>query len=188
MLPSAKLKQVGAGLTLLLFAAISYAQAVPQADLSFAYSHLLVDTDPEVNLDGADFSGAFNFDQWFGVIGDLGVYHGSQAGAGVTGITYSVGARISYRKLDKLVPYIQGLVGAGHVSRNLAGTSGSQNPLCYAFGAGFDLELDRAGKVALRPQVEYVGFSHITGSITDAARFSIGAVYRFGKIRQAPQN
>lgn len=161
----------------LLLAALSHAQVVPQADISFAYSHLFVSTDPGVNLDGPSFSGVYNFDEWLGFIGDLGLYQGSQSGASVTGTTYMIGTRISYRKLARVAPFIQGLAGGAHISRKLIGTSGSQNPFCYAFGAGVDIGLGRRSRVALRPQVEYVGFRYLT----DGARASIGVVYRIGR-------
>jgi len=92
------------------------------------------------------------------------------------------GTRISYRKMERLVPFIQGLAGASHISSRLAGTSGSQNPFCYAFGGGADVGLSRRGRIFLRPQVEYVGFRYTT----DAARFSVGLVYRFRTIGREP--
>lgn len=156
----------------LLLAAIPHAQAVPQGDLSFQYSHLFVATSPGINMDGASFSGAYNFDKWLGFIGDVGVYRGSQSGAGLTGITYMIGTRISYRKLERVMPFIQGLAGGSYVSNRMVGASSSQNPFCYAFGGGVDIGLGRS-KVALRPQAEYVGFRYTN----DAARFSVGLVY-----------
>lgn len=176
LLCESKFKYFGVGLVLLL-ATISHAQAAPKADVSVGYSHLLVTANPNLNMNGGNFSPAVNFDDWVGFIGDLGVYQGSQAGAGVTGITYMVGARISDRKLKRLVPFIQGLAGGAHLSSKLTGSSSSQNPFCYAFGGGVDIGIGRGGKVALRPQVEYVGFEYTT----NAGRFSVGLVYSFPK-------
>lgn len=127
-------------------------------------------------MNGGNFSPAFNFADWLGFIGDLGVYHGSQADAGVTGITCIVGMRISYRKRERLAPFIQGLAGGAHLSHKLT-ASAPLNSFCYAFGGGVDIGIDRRNKLALRPQVEYVGFR----DTTNAARFSIGLDYRFRK-------
>lgn len=161
----------------LLLAAFSHAQAAPESDVSFQYSHLFVTSGPKVNIYGASCSGSYNFDEWLGFVGDIGLYHRPQTGSNLTGITYMFGTRISYRKLERVVPFIQGLAGGSHFSSRLGGASGSINPFSYAFGAGVDITLGRSGKVALRPQVEYIGFRYIT----DGARVSIGIAYRIGR-------
>ncbi len=104
LFPEFNIKQLAAIIALLLLAAISHAQVTPQADLSFEYSHLFIATSSNINMDGGSFSGAYNINEWVGLVGDLGVYQGSQAGAGLTAITYMFGMRISYRRPERVVP------------------------------------------------------------------------------------
>jgi hypothetical protein len=171
--PKPKLKELAAVVALLL-GAISHAQVMPRGDVSLQYSHLVIAAGSNVNMDGASLAGAVNVNEWVGLIGDLGMYYGRQRGSGLTGTMYMLGTRISYRKLGRLVPFIQALGGGSQTSSRVGGTSGSQSPFSYAFGAGIDIGLGRGGKVALRPQLEYVGFRYTT----DAARVSVGIVYR----------
>jgi len=63
LLTEFNLKNLAVVLVSFLLVETSHAQAVPQADLSFQYSHLYVVASPNANLDGPSFSGAFNYDK-----------------------------------------------------------------------------------------------------------------------------
>lgn len=145
------------------------------------YSHLQIIKGFTISMNGASGSVAFNANDWFGVVGDVGVYHGSPGGVGLTGETYTFGPRLSYRKSDRVVPFAQALFGGSHFSASFSGISGSAgNHFAFGFGGGADVALGRSGKVALRPQVEYFGLP-LNGSVISNVRLSVGIVYRIGK-------
>ena len=163
-----------------LLAVSSPAQQIPAADVSGGYSYFRIGGSGGVNLNGFSTSAAYNANDWFGVVGDLGVYHGSPSGVGLTALTYTVGPRFTIRKSDKVVPFAQTLFGGSHVSASFGGFSGSANPFTYSFGGGAEVRLSNSGKVALRPEVEYFGL-RANGSTGNCVRISVGIVYRIGE-------
>ena len=68
-----------APLALMLGASGSYGQDRPRADVAFGYSHLEVLPGYTIGMDGGSASVAVQVNNWFGVAGDLGVYHGTPA-------------------------------------------------------------------------------------------------------------
>jgi len=164
------------GLALSLVAIPSRAQDNPKGDVSVAYS-LFHSTG--VNLNGVSASGAYYANNWFGLAGDLGVYHGSPSGVGVTAMTYTVGPRFSVRKSDRVVPYAQALFGGSHISASFGGFSGSVNPFAFGVGGGAEISLSSSSRVTLRPEVEYFGLRS-NGATGNGVRISVGVVYRIG--------
>ena len=167
-------------LALSLVAIPSHAQQTPAADVSVGYSYFRVGGSGGANLNGFSASGAYNANQWFGVVGDLGVYHGSPSGVSVTATTYTFGPRFSYRESSKIVPFAQALFGGSHVSASAGGFSGSTNPFAFSFGGGADIGIGTSGKVALRPQVDYFGLRS-NGSTSNCVRISVGIVFHIGE-------
>jgi len=163
-----------------VLAVSSPAQQIPAADVSAGYSYFRIGGTGGANLNGFSTSAAYNANQWFGLVGDLGVYHGSPSGVGLTDLTYRFGPRFSIRKSDKFVPFVQGLVGGSHVSASFGGFSGSTNPFTYSVGGGAEVPLGSRGKVALRPEVDYFGMSS-NGATTNCVRISVGIVYHIGQ-------
>jgi len=167
-----------AALVLALLPLSLHAQSLPQADVAVNYSLLRVGTGNGYTLNGFSASAAYNINDWFGVVGDFGAYHG--AGFDLAVETYTFGPRFSYRKSQKIVPFAQALFGGSHASGSLGGFSaGSSNAFAFAFGGGADIVLGSSGKFAFRPQVEYFGF-HSGGPTANAARISLGLVYHIG--------
>lgn len=169
-------KFIWAALALSLVAIPSHAQQTPVSDVSVSYSYL---RSGGVGLNGVAGSAAYYANDWFGLIGDLGVYRGSPAGVGVTALTYTVGPRFSVRKSDRVVPYVQALFGGSHISASFGGFSGSVNPFAFGVGGGAEISLASSGRVVLRPQVEYFGL-HSSGATGSGVRISVGIVYRIG--------
>jgi outer membrane protein with beta-barrel domain len=156
------------------------AQETPKADVSGGWSMMHLNGSggaSGVNLNGFSASVAGNLNSWFGVVGDFGVYHGSPSGVGLTASTFTFGPRISFRRSDKFVPYVQGLFGGSHVSAAVGGFSGSVNPFAFGFGGGTDIGMGHS--IAFRPQFEYFGLRS-NGSTQNAERFSVAIVYNFG--------
>jgi len=173
-------KLISAAFVLSLLPTLLHAQIVtPKADVAAGYSHLEILKGYTISMDGASGSVAFNVNNWFGVAGDFGVYHG-YPGESLTGETYTFGPRFSYRKLPRLVPFVHALFGGSHFSASSGGITGGGNEFAFGLGGGADVNLRRNRKFAVRPQFEYFGIRS-SGSTTDSLRISIGLVYRIGE-------
>jgi len=172
-------KFIWVAFALSFLAVSSQAQQAPAADVSAGYSYFRIGGTGGANLNGFSTSAAYNANDWFGVAGDLGVYRGSPSGVGLTALTYTVGPRFSIRKSDKVVPFVQALLGGSHFSASSGGFSGSSNPFAYSFGGGAEVRLGSSGKVALRPEVDYFGLRS-NGSTSNSVRISVGIVYHIG--------
>ena len=164
-----------------LFLAVpSHAQQTSLADVSAGYSYFRLGGSGGANLNGVSGSAALNANNWFGVVGDLGAYHGSPSGVGLTTVTYTVGPRFSYRAADStipVVPFAQVLLGGSHLSASYGGFGASSNPFAYSFGGGADVG---SGKISLRPQVDYFGL-RANGLTTNSIRISVGIVFHVGQ-------
>lgn len=163
-----------------LFAFPSHAQTTPVADASVGYSYLRVGGSGGANLNGVSASISYNANEWFGLVGDLGVYHGSPGGGSFTVTTYTFGPRFSYRASAKAVPFAQALFGGSHASASVFGLSGSSNPFAFSFGGGVDVPLGSTGKVGLRPQVDYIGLRS-NGATANCVRISVAIVFHLGE-------
>src|SRR5215469_1131476 len=87
-------------------AALSCGQDAPVADVAIGYSHFHILQGLTIPTEGGSGSVAFYPNNWFGVVGDFGVYHGSP-GVSLTGETYTFGPRLSYRKIHRFEPFVQ---------------------------------------------------------------------------------
>jgi len=173
-------KFIWVALAVSIFSASSYAQQAPRGDISAGYSFLRVGGTGGANLNGFSTSFAYNANDWFGIAGDIGVYHGSPGGVSVTGLTYTFGPRFTYRKSDHFMPFGEALFGASHASASAGGLSGSSNPFTYALGGGAELPLGSSHSWALRPEAEYVGL-RANGATANCVRISVGIVYHIGQ-------
>lgn len=168
-----------------LLAAGSYAQTTPQADVAFGYSYLHLNASnnaPAINTNGFSGSLAYNLSGLFGVVTDFGVYHGSVSDTGLTATSYMFGPRFSFRSNDNFTPFVQGLLGGGHVN---AATSGNTtvyrglNAFAFSFGVGTDIAMARNGMIALRPQFDYVGLNNVLSTV-NSERISVSLVFNLG--------
>lgn len=173
-------KFILAGLAVLLCATVAGAQETPAADVSAGYSFLFVAKGFTLKLNGGNSAGAFNVNHWLGFAGDLGVYSGSPGIPGLIGETYTFGQRFSYRKWNRLVPFVQGVIGGAHSNTTNGGFLGANNAFAYGGGGGGDVVLDRGGRFALRGLMEFLNF-RTNESNTGTVRLSTGIVYRFEK-------
>jgi opacity protein-like surface antigen len=172
-------KLIWAAVAFLFLATVSVAQETPRADVAIEYSHLQILKGFTINMNGGSGSVAVNANNWFGIVGDIGVYHGFPAES-LTGETYMFGPRFSYRNFDRFTPFAQALFGGSHFSASSGGITGGGNEFAFALGGGTDIGLGTSRKFALRLQGEYVGIRS-SGSTTPSARLSVGIVYRIGK-------
>ena len=149
------------------------------ADIAVGYSDVEVIKGFTFRMKGGSSSVALNVNNWLGVVGDVGVYHAPPE-VGLNATTYTFGPRFSYRRLGRLVPFMQVLAGGQHSSALTTGFTNAHNGAAFATGGGADIELDSGGRFALRPQVEYLGF-RAKGSTTTTARLTLSLVFRIGR-------
>jgi len=163
-----------------ILAAAAHAQQTPAADVSVGYSALYVVKGFTFFLQGGNTSAATNVNNWLGLAGDFGGYHAPSGVNNLVAETYMLGPRFSYRRWERLIPFGQVLIGGLHASVAATGFTNSHNAFAFGAGGGADLVLDREGRFALRPQMEYLGF-RATGSTTNNVRLSMGVVLRIGR-------
>ncbi|MGA9668938.1 MAG: OmpA family protein [Terracidiphilus sp.] len=181
------------------FMGYSYLRAVPE----LAEGNRLVD------LNGGSTSLAFNFNRYFGIVGDFGGFNDSRlllTGGNLsqdrqidkgTVFTLLAGPRLSFRNFDRITPFVQVLAGGTRASEiTLSGCTNNCQllPKEYAFAmtAGGGLDLNIHHHIALRlVQAEYLmtRFSDFntgfTGTQNDM-RLSTGLVFRFGGSAPSP--
>ena len=155
--------------SIFLGAISSFAQGVPQGDVSTAYS--FVHFGPGSNANGGSFSAAVNANRWFGIAGDFGAYSESPTRI----YTFLAGPRFSVRPArSRLTPYAETLFGDTHFT---ASGFPSTNGFTALVGGGVDLGMSRS--VALRPQFDYLAI-RTGGSTLNTARISVGLAFRIG--------
>ena len=167
------------------------AQDKPKVEVFGGYSFLHTsDSGVSLNSNGASGSIAFNANEWFGVVGDVGYYHGNPDVFGtdvsVNTFSYLFGPKIAMRHNEKFTPFLQALFGGARqkTTVNLSGisSSGSENAFAMALGGGFDVKV--ANSVAIRlVQAEYVltKFTDADDNRQNSVRISTGVVFRFGQ-------
>jgi len=173
------------------------AQGTPKVDIFGGYSCVhanIVVSGTSINLNGASGSLAYNFNDWLGVVGDVGVYHQGSITANdrsLTVSTYQVGPRVSLRRHRHLVPFGQVLVGAGHAGGTLYTSSlgggvaplGTSTGFVLTAGGGVDWKLNHTIGIRLL-QAEYLysqfdnGVNH--GNQQNNIRLSAGIVLSLG--------
>jgi hypothetical protein len=163
----------------LVWTSVAQAQDTPVADVAVGYGFIEVPQGFTFMMHGGNLAVAVNASNWLGFVGDFAAYH-AHPGVSLTTETYTLGPRFSYRALDRFTPFAQVLLGGQHASAVTTGFTDASNAFAIGAGAGFDVDLDRRGRIALRPQVEFFGF-RTKGVTTTTARLSIGIVFRIGK-------
>jgi opacity protein-like surface antigen len=159
-------------LGLSLFAIPSHAQSNVDASIGYSYFHLGGGAD--LNQNGISGSVAYKPIPYLGIVGDFGGYHASPGGVSFNTYTFMFGPRIIMHNPTKVTPFVQFLAGAGHFT---AGNGfGSDTNFAYSFGGGVDVGV--LPHLAVRPQLDYVGF-HNSGGTANCTRVSVSAVLRF---------
>lgn len=155
---------------LFLFAIPSRAQSV---DVSAGYSYFRLRGGTDINQNGVSGSVAYNPIPFMGAVADFGYYHASPGGASFNTYTYLFGPRIYFKNPTKVTPFAQFLVGGDHLT--FAGAT--MNNFAYSFGGGVDVGV--LPHLAIRPQLDYVGFHDYGGGTANNTRVSVSAVIHF---------
>jgi len=146
------------------------AQDHPKFELfgGYQFTHL----ESSFSGSGWNASGTGNFNNWFGVTADFsGAYQN-----GVHSHAFLFGPVLSYRKSDRLTPFVHVLFGDTHVT--VSGVPGSTDGFTTALGGGFDTKL--ANHVSWRiVQADWM-LTHFSGDTQGKnARVSTGLIFRF---------
>jgi hypothetical protein len=175
---------------ILLFAGLASAQDTPKIEtfLGYSYVYSSIGGTPIPGFRGTNFdiggngSVAFNFNKWFGVVGDFGGYHtgnlGSVTHVSANVFSYQGGPKFSYRT-DKTTLFAQALFGGAHAS--LLGTG--VNSFAMNLGGGVDVNVNE--RFAIRvAQVEYSltrfnFFGLLNPASQNNLRYSAGVVIKF---------
>ncbi len=181
----------------------------PKVELFLGYSYLRAVPTLAVGnrlmwMNGGSASIAFNFNRHLGLVVDFGAYTNSQMrftgaytstvnvnNANVAALSYLVGPRLSFRKYDRITPFVQALFGGVHANQvTLTDCTSSCTLLpsqtAFALTAGGGLDLRVHHHLAIRIiQAEYLMTrftSYTTGSAAtqNDMRLSSGIVFRFG--------
>jgi hypothetical protein len=133
-----------------------------------------------VNLNGGSSQLEYNLNDWFGIVGDLGGYYGSAAGARGGAFSYLFGPRLNLRR-QRITPFAQVLFG-GFLSSSGIGTPGPDNQYGMSAGGGVDLKISR--RLSFRPlQVEYF-MTKVPDGLNNRQnnfRYSTGISFLFGR-------
>jgi opacity protein-like surface antigen len=175
---------------LVLVSGAAMAQDHPKAEIFGGYSFAHISPGQGIQSDnlpkGWHASVAGNFNDWFGIAGDIsGNYGKPDFGTGIgldTKIhTYTFGPRISYRKNEKVTPFAHVQFGGAHLS----GTGVvSENAFAMNFGGGVDIKINN--NFAIRAgQFDYV-LTRFNGPVTGTKTFQHNFRYSAGIVIRLP--
>jgi Outer membrane protein beta-barrel domain len=166
---------------LLLIPLPGMAQQTPQVEVFGGYSHLFANENgASFNLNGFEGSVTENINHWFGGVLDFSSYFGTEAGFKVNTQTLMYGPVFAYRRIPRLVPFGEAMVGGVRGSSDYLDVSKPIKHIAAAAGGGLDVNL--TPRIDLRLiQGDYL-FTRFSGMRQDNIRLSAGIVFRLGKV------
>jgi hypothetical protein len=153
------------------------AQQTPKVQIFGGYSYLRFDSTTigfaeSSNMNGWEFSPAYNFTKYLGVVADASGHYGNHQQF----YTFSAGPQILYPKGNGLF-FGHLLFGKGE-DKVRVGLGGSSNARAIIVGLGYDHAF--TDRLALRvAQVDYVN-TQVFGNSQKNLRVSVGIVYHWG--------
>jgi hypothetical protein len=164
------LKNVSLSLALGLFCLPALAQSAVRTDTphrgdiaaGYSYVNFYADGSSE-SFNGASLSGAYNFTNWIAVAGDFDFVRSTLQGPPSTDIrTYTLGPRIFHRA-GRFTPFAECMVGGG----TLTLASFSSTDFALNMLGGVDINLDKRGRFAVRPEAAYlrIGSNPVTNGV-----------------------
>lgn len=155
------------------------AQETPEWDISGGYSYLKADLGgSSFHLNGGTASLTEYLNHWFGGRVEVDAYQGSVSGTNVSAQTFTYGPVFTYRRFDKLTPFVNVQLGAIHASQGYLGISTSAFRFAMTSGGGVDVNISR--KVGIRLQGDYL-MTRFLGLRQDNIQGSVGLVVHLGK-------
>jgi len=172
-------KVVGLLVVLLCFSAVARAQDTPKGEFSAGYSYFRGNPGhgfPGINLNGWYASLTGNFNDWFGVTGEFSGAYGKPKNIGTDYHSYLFGPTISYRKNEKLTPFVHFLMGAARFG---AGPGTGDTNLAMELGGGVDARVTDG--IAIRAvQFDYV-MTRFASETQHNLKLSVGVTFRFAR-------
>jgi opacity protein-like surface antigen len=175
---------------LLGFSVMAMAEDVPAVEVFGGYSYVRINPNASwdadsVNMNGWNFSGAFNANKWAGFVVDFGGYYGTMnfpdihGWADLSSYSIMVGPKVAIRK-GKITPFVQALFGLTRIKATESGEDSIQRDFSMALGGGVDVNVSKM--IAVRPvQVEYFGVrENNSGDFLNNFRYSAGFVFKLG--------
>ena len=167
-----------------------------ELELFGGYSYMrsnLVFTGAPLSANGGDASVAVYLSDWFGIVGDFGLYQQRNiAGQGfsLTFSSYQFGPRLRFPRLTHVTPFAHFLWGAGHANGTVYTRSlgfgvprlGVNNSFVLTAGGGADWKV--SPRIAIRlVQADYLHSEFLNGSGNrqENIRLSTGVVFSFGR-------
>jgi len=143
-------------------------------------------------MNGASGSLAYNFNDWFGLAADFGIYLRDNVRGTTFDLTifsYMAGPRFSYRKDDRYTPFAQLLVGGGHAGGSLytqpvvsSQPLGAHHAFALALGGGVDIRVtDRFALRVVQTEYFFTRFRNGRNDRQNNLRVTAGFVFRFGQ-------
>jgi hypothetical protein len=160
----------------------------PQFEVSGTYSYVranAANSGGGYNLNGGSASFTYNFSDRFAVVADGGIYRfgGLPSGIDSTMYTYLFGPRYNFRKVSRVTPFAEVLLGGGRLNASSGGISAGENGFSMAIGGGLDWPLRHRFSIRLI-EADYLltRFDRVTGTSAtqNDVRISAGLVFRFG--------
>ncbi len=171
----------------------------PKADLFLGYQFVRFNQDSPiggVNVHGGDANVGINFrETGWGFVLDFAGGHGSREIApgvkqGGTLFSYLFGPRYSWRKYDRVVPFVQTLFGGAHADQGIPGVaSGSSGSFAWTAGGGFDwIATPRVGWRVLQAEYMMTRFDgpSLSRETQNNIRLMSGIVFRIGAAPPPP--
>lgn len=173
------------------FAGVASAQDdMSKVDLFAGYSFAHAsDNGFGLNFNGGSASGAYNLTPMLGLVADFGGYHTNSYNSDANVYTFLFGPRVNFHE-GKFTPFVQGLIGGGHLSApnicsgarvhregGLFGCSASDTNFAMTLGGGVDWNANQRFAIRL-VQVEYL-MTRFFGQTQNGVRLSTGVVVRF---------
>jgi len=162
---------------LLMICIPAMAQNTPKAEVFGGYSFV-----PDVAADqilhgwNASLNGSIN--DWLGIKGDLSGHYARRGGLKVNLHILSVGPQLSYRRNDKVVPFVHVLLGGGWASAGFGNLNFSNAAFAMNIGGGLDWIIHK--RCAIRAIQLDLLVTHFGLDTSTDPRISAGVVFRFG--------
>jgi outer membrane immunogenic protein len=141
-------------------------------------------------MNGGSASVAVNVNHWLGFVGDVGGHYTGNAGNGgftLSVISYTFGPRLSFRRSQRITPYVQGLFGGARAGGTLytlgfqqGSTAGPRNAFALAMGGGLDVSVNHRFAIrAFQADWLFTKFPNGGNNRQNSVRLTAGIVFRF---------
>lgn len=166
---------------ILLLSLTAKAQDTPQWEISGGYSYLGANYSgpgPSFHLNGGYGAVDENLNSWLGGRFEFNAWGGSFQGVNLNAQTFTYGPVISFRRFDKLTPYVHAQFGAVHAGAGYLGISDSAFKFAMAPGGGINFRIN--DRIGVRGQADYL-MTRFLDLRQDNLQFSGGVVFYIGR-------